>query len=179
MSFRVILGSLGSVTEEPSISSTCNFQRILKNTKIFHFNLISSVLYFYYLPNHKNHKIFNPDFSQREYRILGQQQKTNNNSILVFILKSQDATFWILFYTFQKTKYDAVHNLVHFAQFKKKTCNFTNSSTPPWVFLRFLNCTNGTKSRKAAEIICHSDSVLVECNLPRFCEKRKTNPTPF
>ena len=32
------------------------------------------------------------------------------------------------------------------------TCNFTKSNTPPWVFLRFLNCTNGTKSRKASHL---------------------------
>ena len=25
------------------------------------------------------------------------------------------------------------------------TCNFTKSETPPWVFSRFANCTNGTK----------------------------------
>ena len=29
-------------------------------------------------------------------------------------------------------------------------CNFTKSITPPWVFPRFLNCTNGTKSHKAS-----------------------------
>ena len=32
-------------------------------------------------------------------------------------------------------------------------CNFTKSNTPPWMFLRFLNCTIGTKSRKASHII--------------------------
>ena len=33
-----------------------------------------------------------------------------------------------------------------------ETCNFTKSNTPPWVFLCLLNCTNGTKSRKASDI---------------------------
>ena len=28
-------------------------------------------------------------------------------------------------------------------------CNFTKSNTPPWVFFTFLNCKNGTKSRKS------------------------------
>ena len=28
-------------------------------------------------------------------------------------------------------------------------CNLTKSNTPPWTFSAFLNCTNGTKSRKA------------------------------
>ena len=31
-------------------------------------------------------------------------------------------------------------------------CNFTKSNTPPWVFLNFLNSTNGTKSRNASHI---------------------------
>ena len=31
-------------------------------------------------------------------------------------------------------------------------CNFTKSSTPPWVFFNFLNCANGTKSRNASHI---------------------------
>ena len=31
-------------------------------------------------------------------------------------------------------------------------CNFTKSNIPPWVFLRFLNCTYGRKSRKASRI---------------------------
>ena len=34
-----------------------------------------------------------------------------------------------------------------------KACNFTKSNTTPWVFSRFLNCTNGTKLRKASHII--------------------------
>ena len=34
-----------------------------------------------------------------------------------------------------------------------KACNFTKSNTPPWVFSRFLNCINGTKSRKTSLLI--------------------------
>ena len=30
-------------------------------------------------------------------------------------------------------------------------CNFNKIDTPPWVFSRFLNCTNGTKSRNAPQ----------------------------
>ena len=33
---------------------------------------------------------------------------------------------------------------------KLNACNFTKSNTPPWVFSRFLNCTNGTKSCKTS-----------------------------
>ena len=32
-------------------------------------------------------------------------------------------------------------------------CNFNKSNTLPWVFSRFLHCTNGTKSRKASHMI--------------------------
>ena len=33
-----------------------------------------------------------------------------------------------------------------------EVCNFVGSETPPWVFSRFLNCTNDTKSRNASHI---------------------------
>ena len=51
---------------------------------------------------------------------------------------------------------DALHDLVPFVQFKKRKKHpgrsVTKSNTPPWVFLRFWNCTNGTKSRNASHI---------------------------
>ena len=50
---------------------------------------------------------------------------------------------------------------------KLKTCNFTKSNTPPWVFSRFLNCANGTKSRNtshmALEWVNTLDAVLNNC----------------
>ena len=33
-----------------------------------------------------------------------------------------------------------------------QACNLTKSITPPWAFSHFLNCTNGTKLRKAIKI---------------------------
>ena len=33
-----------------------------------------------------------------------------------------------------------------------KACNFAKSNTAPWVFSRFLNCTNGAKSCKLSHI---------------------------
>ena len=52
---------------------------------------------------------------------------------------------------------DALRDLVLFVQFKKRekhpwrSVNFsTKSNTPPWVISRFLNYTNGTKSRKTS-----------------------------
>ena len=32
----------------------------------------------------------------------------------------------------------------------------TKISTPPWVLFTFLNCTNGTNSRKASDFLCTS-----------------------
>ena len=32
-------------------------------------------------------------------------------------------------------------------------CNFTKINTPPWVFFTFQNCTNGTKSLKASQLM--------------------------
>ena len=34
-----------------------------------------------------------------------------------------------------------------------EACNFTKSNTSPFVFSRFLNCTNDTKSRNASQIL--------------------------
>ena len=64
---------------------------------------------------------------------------------------------------FKKNNCDTLRDLVPFVQFKKRekhpwrsgtcnsACNFTTkNNTPPWVFFRFLNCTNGTKSRNAS-----------------------------
>ena len=41
-----------------------------------------------------------------------------------------------------------------------KSCDFSKSSTPPWVLPRFLNCTNGTKSRKAFHISYNEASIM-------------------
>ena len=49
-------------------------------------------------------------------------------------------------------------DLVPFVQFKKRkkypfgSVTFTKRNTPPWEFSRFLNCTNGTKSRKGLHL---------------------------
>ena len=36
---------------------------------------------------------------------------------------------------------------------KASACNFTKINASPWVFSRFLNCTNATKSRNAPHIV--------------------------
>ena len=53
-----------------------------------------------------------------------------------------------------------MRDLLPFVQFKKrqkhpwKSVTFsTKSNTPPWVFSRFLNCTNGTKPRHVSHLL--------------------------
>ena len=64
-----------------------------------------------------------------------------------------------------------MRNLVPFVQFKKRekhpwrsvnlskvagwSLHFTKINTPSWYFSLFLNCTNGTKSRSASQILLH------------------------
>ena len=51
---------------------------------------------------------------------------------------------------------DALRDLAVFVQFKKREKHpwrsVTKSSTPPWVFSRFLDYAHGTKSDKASHI---------------------------
>ena len=58
-------------------------------------------------------------------------------------------------YKFKNVK-NAHEEVLHLVKLQTKACNFTKftrSNTPPWVFSRFLNCANGTKSRKASHIL--------------------------
>ena len=73
---------------------------------------------------------------------------------------SDDIKMSYVFVCYWKLICDAFCDLVQFVQFKKlkkHRCRgvifITKSNTPPWVFLHFLNGTNGTKSRKASHII--------------------------
>ena len=40
-----------------------------------------------------------------------------------------------------------------------RACNFTKRNTPVWLFFMFMNCANGTKSRKASHIFLHFTSI--------------------
>ena len=79
---------------------------------------------------------------------------------------------------------DALHNLVPFVLFKKlekypqrsntfskvagrsEACNFTKIVTPPWLFSRFSNCTNGNKS-------CKESYVLIKFQVQLFGQEYK------
>ena len=67
----------------------------------------------------------------------------------------------LLIYLFNRPSCDALHVLVSFVQFKKRekhpwrSVTFSKvggKSTPPWVFSRFLNCTNDIKSHNASHV---------------------------
>ena len=77
---------------------------------------------------------------------------------------------------------DALRDLVWFVQFKKCekhpwrnvtfTCNFTKSNTPSWVFLRFANCTNGAKSRKASQLFLQNSWGFFKLNIQPYFQAR-------
>ena len=51
------------------------------------------------------------------------------------------------------SSYDALQDLIPFVQFKKfQKRSWRKVNTPPWVFSRFLNYTNGTKLRSASHM---------------------------
>ena len=58
---------------------------------------------------------------------------------------------WYHLYNLKNVK--NTHGRVLFlVKLQAEACNFTKSNTPPGCFLRFLNCTNGTKLRNAPHI---------------------------
>ena len=73
---------------------------------------------------------------------------------------------------------DALPDLVAVVQFKKrekhpwrgvtfsKVAGFNKSNTTPWVFFKFLNCINGTKSWKASQILLASEWLCLKMLLP-------------
>ena len=74
------------------------------------------------------------------------------------------------------TRCNAFEDLVPFVQFKKRENThggvFLLGNDTPWVFSCFLNCTNGTQSRKASHIVycsvtapLHSQSLTKQPNL--------------
>ena len=72
---------------------------------------------------------------------------------------------------------DALRDLVPFAQFKKREKHPWRSvtfSTPSWVFSRFLNCSNGTKLRKASHI-CLKGSCVCDRLIQNQNKSKKIN----
>ena len=53
-------------------------------------------------------------------------------------------------YNFKNVK-NTHGGVVILVKLQAKACNFTKINTLPSIFSRFLNCTNGTKSRNASQ----------------------------
>ena len=82
--------------------------------------------------------------------------KTKVSLIAIKTLSIADVMFcaiWYYLYNLKNVKntHGRVSLLVQLHAFI--VCNFTKSSTPPWVFFTFFKCTNGTKSRNAAHTV--------------------------
>ena len=43
--------------------------------------------------------------------------------------------------------------MLFLVKLQASACNFTKINTPTWVFSRFLNCTNATKSHNASQML--------------------------
>ena len=57
--------------------------------------------------------------------------------------------FWYHLYNFKNVKNTHGRVLI-LVKLQAKACTFKKINTTPWVFLTFLNCANGAKSRKAS-----------------------------
>ena len=69
------------------------------------------------------------------------------------IMNFEHMCCFALFVTIYATKKNVKNThgeVILLVALQTKACNITKSNTPPWVFSRFLNYTNGTKSCKAA-----------------------------
>ena len=59
-------------------------------------------------------------------------------------------------------------------------CHFQKeSNTPPWVFSRFLNCTNGTKSRKASDFFFFELKVQFMSDILNTCKVNRGHTKDF
>ena len=73
-------------------------------------------------------------------------------SIKTFIAKCDALrAIWYHLHNFKKVK--NTHGGVLFL------VKLSKSKTPPWVFFKFFTCTNGTKSRKASQILRRNKNV--------------------
>ena len=59
-------------------------------------------------------------------------------------------TIWYHLHNLKNVK-NAQGVVLFLVNLQVKAWNFTKSNTPPLMFSRFLNCTNGTKSRDASQ----------------------------
>ena len=60
-------------------------------------------------------------------------------------------TIWYLSYNLKNVE-NTHGGVLLLVKLQALVCDFTESNTPQWVFSRFLNCTNDTKSRNASRM---------------------------
>ena len=66
--------------------------------------------------------------------------------------------------------WNALRDLLLSVQFEAWPWNFTKSNSTPWVFSRFLNCTNDTKLRK--HHVCIATNCVISHNLKRSTDSQ-------
>ena len=62
---------------------------------------------------------------------------------------------WYHWYNLKNVKNNTHGGVLLLVKKQDEACNFTKSNAPSWVFSRFLNCTNSTKSRNAPHMSDH------------------------
>ena len=78
---------------------------------------------------------------------------TENDRVIFISSQSFRDLIYVVRCTVQFKNVKNIHGgVLLLVKLQAKFCNFTKSNTPPWMFSRFLNCTNGTKSCNASHI---------------------------
>ena len=70
---------------------------------------------------------------------------------------------WYDLYNLKSVKIPTYVGLLLLVMLETLNCNLNKSNSPPGLFSRFLNCTNGTKLRKVPHVItgvCNSYEIL-------------------
>ena len=71
-------------------------------------------------------------------------------------------TIWYHLYNFKNVK-NTHGSVLPLVKLEASACNFAISNTPPWVFSRSFNCSNGIKLRKASHIFIKSTTFISCC----------------
>ena len=80
------------------------------------------------------------------------------------LLNEMLCTIWYHLYNFKNVK--NIHGgVLLLVKLQATACNFIKSNTTPWVFTRFLNWTNGTKSRNTSQMCGTWNNGLIQLGL--------------
>ena len=88
------------------------------------------------------------------HRLFPSFTESGKRGISLCVKIPNEILYAIWYHSYNFKNVDKTHReVLLLAKLQGKACNFTKSNTPPWMFSRFLNCANGTKSRKAPQIL--------------------------